>query len=749
LGELRPNLLTILRHFTKHAFKPHLNRIGTSPKSAKLNLLTSSLASILLAFPIHATTTADIYKSHLSMAISLLDSAASCINTGPIQLATYRDQISKNVGQIKASIATRPNLSTMFPCYDLFITISSDFSSNANTFNTNLDDADTDLTATVTAINATPTSNYRSDIASNIAGIKTYINAASPKLGSMITYNDSFSTTYPQFAAYLSSISISSILNSTTLILIDCASISSTAVNSLGNYTSMIIVKRYNPTNLTYSSMTNLVNLRMYDGGDTVDSAVRNAISTLAKGTNNKLRYLEVSHWGTTSIAAEAFARTTASDGANSIQELVGFEDVTTVGYRAFCYCTNLKSVSLPNVTTLAEQLVSQVNHSDAFIYCSWLTTLSLPLLRTAVGYAFYCCSGLTTLSLPLIETAGQCAFATCAGLTTLSLPLLSSVGNGAFIRCSGLKTLSLPKLRTIELDAFNSCFALQDITLSDNLLSVATSAFNGTSNVTTLRLVGHTSTNGIFGSCGMLANTTLNGSITNFYYILGRELRGSSALTTYINTVLNLPRTNVTLFKNSSTHGILDLSRVCDSFDYSVTSGNVISYILPVLYYRTSVTNLSTLQNAEDLTVVGNYTTTGLTAANYQTFTKLKSLRLFEGNMTTELLSAIRNLAKNASPLTHLEISSCDTIPDNAFEGCTSLQKFVGENVTSVGASAFSGCTNLTTVELSELTSLGASAFSGCTKLTVLFMPNLKKANVGANAFHNVPDAAIPGHVK
>ena len=90
---------------------------------------------------------------------------------------------------------------------------------------------------------------------------------------------------------------------------------------------------------------------------------------------------------------------------------------VTSIGEGAFCYCSSLTSVTIPNsVTSIA-------------------------------GYAFSGCSGLTSVTIPITVTSiGEDAFRGCSGLTSITIPnSVTSIGNGAFSYCSGLTSVEAP----------------------------------------------------------------------------------------------------------------------------------------------------------------------------------------------------------------------------------------------------------------------------------------------------------------
>ena len=113
------------------------------------------------------------------------------------------------------------------------------------------------------------------------------------------------------------------------------------------------------------------------------------------------------------------------------------------IGEYAFKDCSRLTSLTLPvGITSIGY---------DAFAYCSGLTSLTLPAGITSIGeYAFYGCSGLTSLTLPAgITSIGEFAFSYCSGLTSIYVyaEKVPRIGRYAFEGCASRKcTLYVPK---------------------------------------------------------------------------------------------------------------------------------------------------------------------------------------------------------------------------------------------------------------------------------------------------------------
>ena len=156
---------------------------------------------------------------------------------------------------------------------------------------------------------------------------------------------------------------------------------------------------------------------------------------------------------------------------------------ITSIGYDAFAYCSGLTSLNLPAGITSIDKY--------AFLDCSGLTSLTLPDGITSIGSrAFYGCSGLTSLTLPAgITSIGDDTFYGCSGLTSLTLPAgITSIGEYAFSGCSGLTSLTLPAgITSIDKCAFSGCSRLTSLTLPAGITSIGEFAFSYSSGLTSI----------------------------------------------------------------------------------------------------------------------------------------------------------------------------------------------------------------------------------------------------------------------
>lgn len=171
---------------------------------------------------------------------------------------------------------------------------------------------------------------------------------------------------------------------------------------------------------------------------------------------------------------------------------------VTTIGSAAFCGCTRLTSIEIPNSVTeigdlafagcvnLANIIVSPENKK----YCSINEvvyskdksqiilcppgkkgSLLIPNSVTEINdRAFYECSDLTSIKIPTSVTKiGEGSFNGCSGLTSIEIPSsVTSIDSFVFSGCKGLTSIEIPNnITSIADDVFLYCTNLVNITVS------------------------------------------------------------------------------------------------------------------------------------------------------------------------------------------------------------------------------------------------------------------------------------------
>lgn len=185
-----------------------------------------------------------------------------------------------------------------------------------------------------------------------------------------------------------------------------------------------------------------------------------------------------------------------------SFDELQYFTGLSSIGEQAFYYCSNLKSIIIPeNVTTIGNR---------AFYVCSGLKSLRIPANVSSIeDRAFAYCSGLETIEVDeknqyydsrnncnaLIQTSSNTLLVGCKN--SVIPDGVTSIAEGAFRGCTELTNIVIPEgVNTIGASAFRGCTGLTSVSLPSTITSIgnyAFSAFDEVYNLTTVT-VGMTS---------------------------------------------------------------------------------------------------------------------------------------------------------------------------------------------------------------------------------------------------------------
>ena len=158
---------------------------------------------------------------------------------------------------------------------------------------------------------------------------------------------------------------------------------------------------------------------------------------------------------------------------------------VTNLEHYAFAYCSRLTSINIPDSVTYIG--------NNAFDGCESLTSIAIPDNVTFLGYnVFRDCTALENVTIGNSVTAiNEYAFCDCASLTRVVIPdSVTSIGKLAFLRCSSLTSVTIGNgVTSIGESAFKDCIGLTDITIPDSVTSIESNAFLGSFGIENIKV--------------------------------------------------------------------------------------------------------------------------------------------------------------------------------------------------------------------------------------------------------------------
>ena len=380
--------------------------------------------------------------------------------------------------------------------------------------------------------------------------------------------------------------------------------------------------------------------------------------------------------------------------------------DITIIREDAFCGCSNLASITLPNSVKTIE--------NRAFKDCINLTSVTIP-------------NGLIAI--------GNRAFENCHSLNNIHIPdSVISIGRSAFSSCSSLTSIDIPEgVTSIENSTFSGCSSLRSVTIPDSVTSIGDSAFSGCRSVTSVNIPNSVTSIGrsAFSCCSSLKSINIPNSVTKigdeaFLECSGEIIINNKSIIERSYTVDSTPYSYMGYVHDSSNYPSSNWLRGA-KFS-KITIGDIVTSIGDNVFYKCG--------SLRSITIPDNVTSIGSDAFQCCNITEFSGDASFDGlciiNNQGYLLYFIGNELSEYKIPTNVK-----HIGDNVFYHCRNLTSVsIPDSVTSIGDFAFSGCISLASVTIPDsVTSIGNFAFSRCRSLASVTIPN-SVTTIGIYAF-------------
>lgn len=425
---------------------------------------------------------------------------------------------------------------------------------------------------------------------------------------------------------------------------------------------------------------------------------------------------------------------------------------VTSIGERAFEYCTNLEKIiisdsvisigydTFKNCTSLKEMNVNKNNknyssvngvlfNKDKTILVKFPTGKSdieyiIPDSVTNIGIgAFEYCISLEKITIGNSVTGiGNCAFSDCTNLNNVTIPSsVTNIGTSAFSCCTNLGKIRIGNSVTvIGRDAFYNTAWYDN--QPDGLVYAGKVAYEYKGEMPEkTKIILKDGTVGIadcaFGSYVGLKNVIIPNSVI---YIGEYAFVCCDSLT------------EVTIPNSVTSIEMCAFSR-CTSLNNITIPNSVINI---GAFAFSDCTNLRSVDISNNITNISN-----------GTFSRCENLT--KVTIPDNVISIGDSVFKDCTGLEKVEIpNSVKSIGNSAFYNCPNLANIaIPNSVTDIGDYTFNGCSNLTSITIPKsVKSIGYATFCYCTNLANVTIGN-SVTSIGDYAFYDCDDLTIYGY--